>query len=471
MRMKATNGDVIWSYLGSFVSLGAGFILLPFILYFLSGEIYGVWTVFLSLGTLVILFDFGLNPTFAKNITYCWSGAKKLSKQGIDAYIEKDGGRPNLSLLREILVSCRVIYALIALIALVCFGIGGTFYINYLVEDMASVVRSECLLAWGVYCFGLIVNLYFGYYDAALRGIGDFTSLNKAKIASKLFQIITSVVLLALGFGILGCAFAFMLSGLAFRLLSRRYFCFSGCSLPGLPSIKDKKAVCAIKDMVEIVWYSAWRDGLVSLSQYLTNQVAVVVCSIYFSLTDTGAYSLAMQLVGAVGSLATVLYYTKLPELESAHIVGDIARVKRTLSISITVSVLSYFACIIIVSVALMPLFTIIKPDSVVSVPVFLGVAFSFFFVKFREYFTSYLSAVNRIIYYRSFLVAAILNVVLEILFVGVFSLGFWGLIGAQFLSVMVYSGWYWPRRVLGELEISLFWVFRNGIRSIRGLV
>ena len=72
--------DVIWSYLGTFFRVSTNILLLPLLVYFLTQEELGLWYVFASVAQLVVLFDFGFAPTFARNISYIWSGASQVKK-------------------------------------------------------------------------------------------------------------------------------------------------------------------------------------------------------------------------------------------------------------------------------------------------------------------------------------------------------------------------------------------------------
>ena len=65
VRIKATKADVIWGYCGTILSMASGFILLPMLLFFLSGEELGLWYVFVAISNLTLLFEFGFNPAFS----------------------------------------------------------------------------------------------------------------------------------------------------------------------------------------------------------------------------------------------------------------------------------------------------------------------------------------------------------------------------------------------------------------------
>ena len=81
MKIKLTSKDIIWSYIVTVLSMAANFLMLPLIMYFLDGEKLGLWYVFASIGGIAVLFDFGFCVTFARNITYAWSGARSLKRE------------------------------------------------------------------------------------------------------------------------------------------------------------------------------------------------------------------------------------------------------------------------------------------------------------------------------------------------------------------------------------------------------
>ena len=59
IRLKSK--DIIWSYIGTILSIFSNIIMLPFILHFLSGDEYGLWSIFQSIGGITVLFDFGFS--------------------------------------------------------------------------------------------------------------------------------------------------------------------------------------------------------------------------------------------------------------------------------------------------------------------------------------------------------------------------------------------------------------------------
>ena len=70
--------------------MGSNFLMLPMIIFYMNDSMVGLWYVFASIGTIATLFDFGFSVTFARNITYCWSGANKLKKEDVEFIENKE---------------------------------------------------------------------------------------------------------------------------------------------------------------------------------------------------------------------------------------------------------------------------------------------------------------------------------------------------------------------------------------------
>lgn len=113
--IKTRKADVIWNYIGTIVSMTSGFILLPLLMCYLSDDELGLWYVYVALSNFAMLFEFGFNPTFARNIVYVVSGARHLSVEGCDKESVEEG--IDWHLLNVVIKASKVIYAIIAVVA------------------------------------------------------------------------------------------------------------------------------------------------------------------------------------------------------------------------------------------------------------------------------------------------------------------------------------------------------------------
>ena len=447
MQIHITKADALWSYAGTILSMGANFLILPFLMYFLDADMLGLWYIFVSIGTITQLFDFGFAVTFARNITYCWSGAKELKKEDV---VFSDGGEPDYELMKEVLSTSKFVYAVLSGIALFFLVTLGTFYVLSLTKHIKGSIP---VISWLIYAFAVFLNLYYGYYASFLRGVGAITQANKNTIYARAVQIALVIVLLFMGAGIIGACAAYLAYGLVFRLLGKYHFYRYKDIGRNLALVKTKIPLAKLKEIFLIVWHNAWRDGLIGVSGYLCSQASVIICSVYMPLYQTGVYSIGVQVATAIAQIAKTLYTAKQPELQNAYINADIQTMRKTMkSIVSTYVFLSLLGTVGFILVG-RPLLRLVKPSAVLSIPVFLGISTYQILLGFRDCHASYFSCTNRILYLNSYIISAVAGVVLSFIAMGVFNAGVWGLIAAQTVSQCAYNVWYWPLLAYKELS------------------
>ncbi len=450
MRIDIGKRDILWSYIGVILSMASNLIMLPFIIYYLDADMLGLWYVFASIGSMAPLFDFGFSVTFARNITYCWSGARSLHATGAD---QAESREPDYHLMKVVLSSCRFVYLLISGVALLLLLTVGTAYILYIARDLPGRLY---LWAWLIYAAAIFLNLYYGYFAAFLRGVGAISASNQNTVIARSVQIVATIVLLAAGFGIVGASVAYLLYGTVFRLLGkRRFYRWQGLGRR-LREEREKVSGREVKALFLTVWHNAWREGLISLSNYLSSQAGTLICSLYLSLAETGVYSIGVQMATAIANVASALYTAYQPALQEAYVVRSQERVRRIMSL-IVVS----FLCLFVLGTAgvatvIIPLLRLLKPDAVVSMPVFFALCLYQGVLFFRNCYTSYFSCTNRILYMKAFLLSALFSVGLSFLATANLRMGVWGLIGAQILIQLSYNAWAWPMKAHREMGMPM---------------
>lgn len=450
MKINLSKKDIIWSYIGTILSMGANLLMLPFLMYYLDADILGLWYIFASIGAIATLFDFGFGVTFARNITYAWAGAKELKKEGVEF---TKNSEPDYKLMRKVLKTCKIIYGIIAGMALLLLLTLGTGYVVFVSRELNGYMH---IIAWIIYAVAVFLNLYYGYYASFLRGVGDVARANKNTVWARLIQIVLMIVLLRMRFGLLGACIAYLAYGTIFRLLGKHYFYrYKGIG-ENLSEVKDEPSWNEVKDMIGIVWHNAWRDGVISLCNYCCNQVSTLICSAYLSLAETGTYSIGVQIASAIATISGTLYNTYQPELQVAYISADKDKMRKTMSMIVISFVYLFFLGTVSFCIVGIPLLKLIKPSAVVSIPVLLGLCLYQFILKYRNCYTSYFSCTNRVIYVGGFTVSAILCVGLSFVAIGPLNMGIWGLIIAQIISQVFYNLWKWPSLGHKELELSI---------------
>lgn len=448
MAVRLNKRDYLWSYIGVVVSVGSSAIMLPFILHYLNEDMYGLWGVFQSIAGITTLFDFGFSVTFARNINYAWCGASELKKTGA---VFAENGEPNFALMKRTMTACRYVFLLLAGLALACMALLGTAYIRHICRNVPG---TEPLIAWGFYALAIFLNLYYGYFNAFLRGVGAISAANRVTVAAKTIQIALTIVLLAGGCGIVGTGVAYLLYGMFLRLLSKRaYLRYRGIG-KGLAGVRGKATRTEIRDTFLIVWHNASREGVVTLANYLANQACTLISPLFMTLAETGVYALAVQLTTVLSNVAGALYNANQPVLQSAYVSNDRELTRRTMSLIVVSYVALYLVGLLAIVTVGLPVLRLIKPATTPSVAVLLGVGLYQFLLKFRNCYTSYFSCTNRIPYAKAFLISSTLGVALAVGMLAV-GWGIWGLILSQIISQGCYNVWIWPVRAHREMGLT----------------
>lgn len=463
MKVNISSKDLLWGYIGTFMSLTANIIMLPFIVYFLSPDMLGLWYVFSSIGVIATLFDFGFGVTFSRNITYCWSGADTLKQEDVSFVHNKE---PDYRLMKNVLSICRRIYLGLSFVALVLLLTVGTSYIHYISRDINN---QSYLVAWIVYAIAVFLNLYYGYFSAFLRGVGAIEALNKNTVKSRGMQIILTVVLLVAGAGLVGVCAAYLAYGTLFRILGKhQFFRYRGIG-ENLKKVTEPLNRETAKSLFRVVWHNAWKDGVIAVSNYFSNGVSTLICSVYLSLTETGIYSLGVQFAMAIATVSSTLYMTYQPVLQSSYINQDRKKTQSAMSVIVTVYVITFAIGLIGTLTVVLPLLRWFKPSSAIPTSIFLGICLYQFLLVFRNCYTSYFSCTNRLPYVKSFVISAVAGVFLSFLFMGPLNLGLWGLICAQITSQAAYNIWYWPLKAHQDMGLPFFALFKIGVGEISG--
>lgn len=465
MKINVSKKDVIWNYIGTFMSLASNVIIIPFLVYFLSSDMLGLWYIFASIGAIATLFDFGFGVTFARNITYCWSGASHLKKEDAEFATHSE---TDFYLMKKVLETCRRIYLIIAGAALIMMMTVGFAYILYVGRNVPD---KKFIIAWIIYAVAVFLNLYYGYFSSFLRGVGDVAEINVNTVIARIVQLAATIFLLFSGAGLIGACIAYLLYGTTFRILGKeKFFRYKGIG-EKLAEIKTEPTSEEMNEMFLTVWHNAWREGIVTICNYLSNEASTLICSLFFTLSQTGIYSLGVQIAQAIATVAAALYSAYQPSLQASYVTKDKERVKNIMSLIVVTFTLFFIIGLVAAIYIGLPILRIIKPENVVSVPVLLGLSAYQFILKFRNCYTSYFSCTNRIIYMKAFVVASILCVALQVLFVGLLKNGICGMIIAQIISQAIYNMWIWAYKAHKEMELPINEMIPRSIRAISTMV
>ena len=457
-RIAARKSDIIWNYVGTIASMGSNFLLIPLLLVFLTTEQMGLWYVFIALSGLAQLLEFGFTSTLSRNIVYCLSGARRLTRQGCDS----ESVRPGVDwhLMRSVMRASKAVYAIMGLIGLVLASTLGSAYVLQVTGGFAV---QGSLPSWCVFVASIFSNLYFLYCLTFLRGIGDIAGENKAKTLARIAQIVITAILLVAGLGLLAASIGYFLYSFLLRLIANIEFGKHAYVQKGLDSDASMITRLEILEVLRTVSFVASRDGIVSLAWYGATQAASLISSIYFGLEETATYSVMLQFATAIHNISGSYIRSFFPAFQSASLSQDEKSQQAILERGMSCYV-ALFAVGTVLASLLLPVLTLFREDFVCDQALFFGIAAYYFLLNQHSLYCCLIVSMNEIPYFKSYLVSTGCGILLSCLLCGAAKMGPWGLVIGQALPQLAYNNWHWPKYVLDRIGITYFRTLRNGL-------
>lgn len=461
--VQTSKADVIWNYVGTSVSMASGFVLLPLLMHFLTPDELGLWYVFVAVSNLAMLFEFGFNPTFARNIVYVISGARRLTQEGCD--FDSVGEGIDWHLLKTVIRASRLVYAAIAVAVSLVLATAGTAYVGAVSSQMPDVSRW---VSWGIFVASVFLNLYFLYSITLLRGYGDVAGENRAKTFARLAQLGVSALLLFAGMGLVGASLGYLANGVLLRVFASIQLRKHERICEGVASDGESVSAAEVRGVLATVSHLAWRDGFVQIACYASTQAMSIVGSLTLGLAETGTYSVLLQFGNAVYNFAGAYPKSFFPAFQSAHTSHDIERQRGIVSRGIVAYWGLFLFGVTGVSIVVMPLLPLVKEGFAPDLPLFLAISLYLGLWNQHSIFCNYIIGMNEIPYVRGYIVAALIGVPLSYLLSGTFGWGPWGLVLGQAASQAVYNNWKWPKYLADRLDSSYLGIISGGLNSWR---
>ena len=440
--------DLVWAALATLFRIGSGVLLFPMVLSMLPAETVGVWTIFTSVTMITGILDFGFNQSFARNISYVFSGVRSLKCDGHEYVADADMASVDYGLLKNTIAAMRYFYSRMAMILFLLLAVGGTFYIYNLMQGYSGDVR-EIYIAWTIVCIVNSYNLYTLYYDSLLSGRGLIKRKNQIILMGNVAYLSLAVILLLCGMGLVAIVASQFVSVLIIREMSKRSF-YSPTISAGL----NNAQVAYYKAVLRAIVPNAVNLGLASVGGFLTFRLSTFVGPLYISLSDMASFGITLQLLSVVSSLALLYTNVYLPKVFQWRVEHKVEQVRRTFYTSMLL-VFMAFACggLAIALLGNWALDILGSETQLLAGGLLAFLVLHYYLETNMVNATEYLLAKNEVPFYKRYLVSGCITVVLLFLFVGYFELGVWGIIAAPMLAQSVLQYWKWPYEVIKELK------------------
>lgn len=437
--------DIAWSYAATIFRVGAGIILWPFILSQMSAETVGIWNVMITIMGFIALLDFGFQPSFARNISYIFSGVTKLQKVGIQT-AESDGN-VNYALLKGTLNAMRKFYRWMALGVFVILGTAGTAYFYYILQKYSGD-RTDAMIAWILLIAINSYNIYTLYYNALLLGKGYIRRERQIMILSQSIYLCLAITLIYAGFGLTAIVASQAVSIILQRILSYRVFFTT--------ELRNQLAIVeaeSTKDILKAISPNAIKVGLTDLGSFLVNKSSLIIGSLFLTLEETAYYGISLQVVTILIACSTVFYQSITPKIAQYRSQKDFTAL-RTLYIKATTSFLATFIVggILLITLGDFGLQLIGSETHFIPCNMLIVLLLVNLLGKNHAIAAGFISADNRIPFFIPSLISGIGTVVLLWIFMSIFNFGIWGMLMAPGIVQIAYQNWKWPYMVIKEL-------------------
>ena len=438
--------DLIWSYTATIFTIGAGIFLYPFILVKLPAETVGIWNIFQIITSLVALLDFGFQPSFSRNISYIFSGATSLQKQGMNTEISCSN--INYGLLNKTIAAMRHFYRSMALVVLFVLATAGTTYIVYVCRQYSGSTQ-EVIFAWilliGINCF----NLYTFYYDALMTGKGMVRQMQQINIVGQLTYILLAIALLYAGWGLIAIVASQFTSTIIKRVCVYRVFFRPELCDAMLNATADQSD----KEILSAILPNAIKLGVTSMAGFVIYKFGTLIGGAILPLALMGSYGITFQVTDIIARMGSVYYQSFVPKIAQYRIECKNSELQHiylrsVLALLIVFGLLG--GSVLLLGNPLLKLLgskTMFLPTSMFAVLLLIHLLERNHVIAW-----GFVLAKNEVPFMWPSVITAGVTLVLTYVLLFPLEYGIWGLIIAPGIAQLCYQNWRWPQVTISEL-------------------
>lgn len=223
------------------------------------------------------------------------------------------------------------------------------------------------------------------------------------------------------------------------------------------------------KEFIKIIWFNAKKMGVVSIGAYLIVESNTLLTSLFFDLKTVAAYGLTMQVINFALSLARIPFSTYLPMLNELRIMNNTSNFIRVMSTTFVFGGLIYWCCALIVIGFADNILILLKSKTMLLPSEMVAFMMLYLFLEYNHSnFASVITTRNEVPFVKSSIYSGIGVVMFSLFNVQVLDLELWGLLLGQCFAQLLYNNWHWPLVVLREFDVSLWFMFRTGMRELK---
>jgi O-antigen/teichoic acid export membrane protein len=448
--MQIGRKDIAWNAAGTFMRVASGVIVLPIVLSTFPKAEYGLWTIFIYVGTIATLLDFGFSNAFGRNITYIFSGVKELKKIGYVAVPQNDKSI-DFGLLKSVIVAMKKYYAALAGIFLLLFGVASPFYLPYILQkNNYEGDHKTVWIAWLVYGVLVAYQLYTYYYSSLLTGRGMVKRNQQAIIIGQSFRILVIYVLVLMNFGLLALVIGQFIGDYITRTISRLFFYDKNIK-------KELAGAIAVntKEILRIMLPNAARIGITTLGGLLITKAAVPIASLYLPLEMIGSFGITKMMIDLITAIGGIWFVTFYPKITSYRVNNKFGDLKRTYIKGKFSLIFAFVICgtgLVLFGNDVLE-FINSKTD-LLPIPMIIVMLIIYFLESNHVLSAQMLLTKNEVPFAKASILTGIATILLLFFGLKYTHFGIWSMFLAPGIADIVYQNWKWPLEVWKELNI-----------------
>jgi len=431
---RLTGTAMFFGLLGTAVRVGSNILLLPVALAHLSPAEMSAWWIFLSLGAISNLADFGFAPAITRVYSFLWAGADDFDVEGLRPPREHD--KPNLPRISQLHGTVAHLYGLLAALVALALAGGGTFFLwrtGYLIESHYGWI------AWAVFIAVTTLNLKTSYWSMAAQGINRVREVQMSNLLGGLVYLFVGAFLLMCGLKLLALAAA-----VGTRAIVSRWVCMHAFRQAAYSD--DLQPTGYDRSMLTRLWPNAKKLGIMSIGSYCITQGLILVGSQFLPVETVASLGLTQQIGIFATSIASLWLQVKWPQITILRTQGRLQEMSALFAQRLFLAIAS-FALIAAVIIAAGNMFLEWKGTQTRLLP-FLPLTYYLGYLAFQMTYGTFgvLTMTENVIpFHRIAIFTGIAAVTLSVLMTSRWHL--WGLLLAPLICEAAYSAWFTIRR------------------------
>ncbi|HEU0008588.1 MAG TPA: hypothetical protein VFT34_02110 [Verrucomicrobiae bacterium] len=301
---RVRQSAMLYGAVGTVVRVGANVLLLPVVLKKLSIPEQRLWWVFLALGAIGNLADFGFGQAISRVYSYLWAGAEDFDTEGLRP--PPANSEPNRPRLQQLHAAARLLYSRLALGASALMVAAGSWFVMEPARACENPV--QVWVAWAGYVVVVACNVAWAHWMFACQGTNRMRELQASFMWSGLSYLVCASALLLLGWGVFAMVVATLVRGFVIRQMNAVAFRKVVPPIHGAHSPVDRT-------ILRRLWPNARKFGVLSAGVYFIYSGPILVCSEFLGASVTASYGLTAQVGMFIANFSALWLAVKWPQI------------------------------------------------------------------------------------------------------------------------------------------------------------